>query len=110
MIKRAEDSVIEVYQHHGVAWARLRGDHLAERSWLDRFSSLLPAKASVLDVGCGSGLPIARELIRRGFDVTGIDSTPTMLALFERNLPGTPVYLADMRELALGQRFAGLLA
>ena len=35
---------------------------------------------------------------------------PTMLALFERNLPGAPVHLGDMRELSLGRRFAGLLA
>ncbi|MDV6332675.1 class I SAM-dependent methyltransferase [Asticcacaulis sp. 201] len=53
---------------------------------------------------------IASELIRRGFDVTGVGATPTMLALFQRNLPGVPAHLADMRELALGQRFAGLLA
>jgi len=110
MTERAEDSVIDVYQRHGSAWAKLRGDHLVEGSWLDRFCSLLPAKATVLDIGCGSGLPIARELIRRRFDVTGVDSTPTMLALFQRNMPDTPAHLADMRELALGQRFAGLLA
>jgi SAM-dependent methyltransferase len=64
----------------------------------------------VLDIGCGSGLPIARELIRRGFDVTGVDGTTTMLALFRHNLPDSTAHFADMRQLALGQRFAGLLA
>ncbi len=103
-------SVIDVYQRHGVAWAGLRGDALMEGSWLDRFCALLPAGAAVLDIGCGSGLPIARELIRRGFEVTGVDGTPTMIALFRSNLPGIPAYHADMRELALGRPFAGLLA
>ena len=103
-------SVIDVYQRHGAAWAKLRGDRLIETPWLDRFCALLPAEAAVLDVGCGTGLPIAAELIRRGFDVTGVDGTPAMLALFERNLPGIPAYLADMRQLALGRRFSGLLA
>ena len=106
----SDPSVIDVYQRHGAAWARLRGDHLTERAWLDRFCSLLPAGAAVLDIGCGSGLPIAREMIQRGFDVTGVDATPTMLALFRRNLPTVAAHLEDMRRLSLGRRFAGLLA
>lgn len=110
MTGNAAASVIDVYQRHGVAWARLRGDTLVEGSWLDRFCNLLPSGAAVLDIGCGSGLPMARELIRRGFDVTGVDGSPQMLALFGRNLPGIPAHLADMRQLALGRRFAGLLA
>lgn len=110
MTKRVEDTVIGVYQRHGEAWAKLRGDHLGEGAWLDRFCDLIPHQAAVLDIGCGSGLPIGRELIRRGFDLTGVDGTPTMLALFRRNLPGTPAHLQDMRELALGRRFEGLLA
>ncbi|NGM37993.1 MULTISPECIES: class I SAM-dependent DNA methyltransferase [Methylobacterium] len=110
MTDSPEASVIDVYQRHGAAWAELRGDTLVENAWLDRFCNLLPPGAAVLDVGCGSGLPIAGELIRRGFDVTGVDGTPTMLALFRRNLPGAPAHLADMRQLALGRRFAGLIA
>lgn len=110
MTGRIEASAIDVYQRHGAAWAKLRTDHLVEGAWLDRFCNLLPAGAAVLDIGCGSGLPIARELIRRGFDVTGVDGTPTMLALFRHNLPDTTAHLSDMRQLALGQRFAGLLA
>jgi predicted TPR repeat methyltransferase len=103
-------SVSEIYQRHGEAWANARSKELIESSWLDRFSALLPAGGTVLDLGCGSGLPIARELVRRGFDVTGVDSTPTMLSLFQRNLPDTPAYLMDMRQLALDRHFAGLLA
>jgi SAM-dependent methyltransferase len=103
-------SVIDVYQRHGTAWARLRRKNLVEKLWLDRFCALLRAGAAVLDIGCGSGLPIARELIRRGFDITGVDGTPTMLAQFQHNLPGVAAHLADMRQLFLERRFAGLLA
>ena len=99
-----------VYQRHGEAGAELRSDELIESSWLDRFSALLPTGGAVLDIGCGSGLPIGRELVRRGFDLTGVDGTPTMLSLFRRNLPDTPTHLMDMRQLALGRRFSGLLA
>jgi SAM-dependent methyltransferase len=64
----------------------------------------------VLDIGCGSGLPIAAELVRRGFEVTGVDGAREMLALFRRNLADLPAILADMRQLSLGRRFGGLLA
>ena len=103
-------SVIDVYQRHGEAWAKLRNNRLVERAWINRFCALIPSEGTVVDIGCGSGLPIAGELIERGFDVTGVDGTPTMIGLFKRNLPGVAVHLADMRELALGQRFQGLLA
>ncbi len=56
------DRVIEVYRRHGADWARDRGDRLIEGAWLDRFQALLPSDPSVLDLGCGSGRPIARRL------------------------------------------------
>lgn len=110
MASNTDVSVIDIYQRHGATWATLRSDHLTEGPWLDRFCALLAAEAAILDIGCGSGLPIAGELIRRGFDVTGIDGTPAMLALFQRNLPGVSAHLVDMRQLALGRCFSSLLA
>jgi len=103
-------TIIEVYQRHAEAWAELRSDELVESSWLDRFSAMLPAGRAVLNIGCSSGLRIGRELIRRGFDLDGVDDTPTMLSLFNRNLPNTPAHLMDMGQLALARRFSGLLA
>ena len=105
-----DECVIDAYQRHGASWANLRGNRLIEAAWLDRFCALLPAGAALLDIGCGSGLPIASELIRRGFDVTGVDGAQTMIALFQRNLPGVEAHLMDMRQLALSRRFSGLLA
>ncbi|MEG3163691.1 methyltransferase domain-containing protein [Sphingomonas sp. PB2P19] len=110
MVGGPNGSVLDVYQRHGAAWARQRSDRLVECRWLDCFCTLLPAGAAILDIGCGCGVPIARELVRRGFDVTGIDGAPAMVALFERNLPGVSVQCADMRELDLHRRFAGLIA
>ena len=110
MTEDAEHTVIQVYRRHGHFWTGLRGDRLAEGPWLDRFCGTLPAGAEILDIGCGSGLPIARELVRRGFVVTGLDGAPEMLNQFRRNLPGQSAVLGDMRALALRRRFAGLLA
>ena len=109
VVRETSLSVIDVYQRHGIAWAGLRGTDLVEAAWLDRFCELLPSDGAVLDIGCGSGLPLAGELVRRGHSVLGVDASPTMLALFRRNLPGVDAQQTDMRDLALGRRFSGLL-
>jgi SAM-dependent methyltransferase len=57
------DRIIEVYQRHAYAWARDRGNRLIEKVWLDRFRALVPVGGAVLDLGCGTGEPLARYLI-----------------------------------------------
>lgn len=109
-MRRASDDIIALYRRHWRAWADARGERLVEREWLDQFLQLLPAPATVLDLGCGSGLPIGRYLADRGVSVTGVDSAPEMTALFARNLPGHATRVSDMRGLDLGQRFNGLIA
>lgn len=103
-------SIVDLYRRHAVAWTTARGTRLIERSWLDRFCELLPKRASVLDIGCGSGIPVALHLIEQGHEVTGVDSAPEMIALFRENLPGQPSHVADMRRLDLGRHFDGLIA
>ena len=39
----------------------------------NRFAALIPSGGTILDIGCGSGEPIARHLIETGHAVTGID-------------------------------------
>ena len=104
------DRVIEVYRRHGAEWARERGDRLVEGAWLDRFQALLPHHASVLDLGCGSGRPIARSLIERGCKVTGVDAAAALIALCEQDCSSGDWHLADMRTLSLGRTFDGLIA
>ncbi len=84
------DRVVDLYRRHAQAWAAARGAKLRERGWIERFADLLAPSASVLDVGCGSGMPIARYLADQGHPVTGVDSSPEMIALFRPNLPGAP--------------------
>jgi SAM-dependent methyltransferase len=102
--------VIDLYRRHAKAWAAARGTMLRERAWIDRFANMLQPKATVLDIGCGSGEPIARHLVSRGHRVNGVDSSPEMIALFRDNLPDEAAEVADMRSLKLDREFGGLLA
>lgn len=54
------------------------------RSWA---RDNLPKSGSVLDVGCGSGVPITQALIEEGFEVFGVDASPTLLAAFRSRFP-----------------------
>jgi cyclopropane fatty-acyl-phospholipid synthase-like methyltransferase len=58
---------------------------LAAGEWL--IERLRPG-ARVLDVGCGTGVPTARQLADAGLDVTGIDVSAGMLELARREVPG----------------------
>ncbi|CAD5295304.1 Methyltransferase domain-containing protein [Bosea sp. 62] len=104
------DAVVSLYQRHAAAYDQQRGRKPMEARWLDRFLSLLPATAAVLDLGCGMGEPIARHLIERGCTVTGIDSSAPLIALCRERFQQQDWQVGDMRELALGRRFDGLIA
>lgn len=102
--------IVGLYERHARAWDGDRAKSLLERPWLDRFASLLPAGGSILDIGCGSGEPIARHLIGSGFAVTGADSSDGMIGMCRARFPEQTWVVSDMRRLALGRTFDGLLA
>jgi SAM-dependent methyltransferase len=106
----AADHVVDLYRRHAAAWTAARGTELTERAWIDRFAALLDAGATVLDIGCGSGEPIAVSLFSRGHHVVGVDSSPEMIDLFRANLPDEVAQVADMRSLRLDHAFGGLIA
>jgi SAM-dependent methyltransferase len=104
------DTIVPLYQRHAQAYDRLRGRGLFEKAWLDAFAALLPAGGRVLDIGCGMGEPIARDLIGRGFAVTGIDASPPLIAMARERFPQQSWIVADMRSLSLGRTVDGLIA
>lgn len=110
-MSKLADSIIGHYEKYALAWeADRRNGGWNDKVWHDRFVANLPAGADVLDLGCGGGDPVASHLHAQGLRVTGVDSSPTMISLCRRRLPGHEWIVADMRKLSLGRRFAGVLA
>ena len=106
-----DERIVGLYEENAAAWDEARGANAAlEKPWLDRFAALLPPGGAVLDIGCGSGRAIAADLIGRGFRLTGVDSSPSLIALCRERFPEQEWIVGDMRTLALGRRFGGLVA
>jgi SAM-dependent methyltransferase len=75
------------------------------------WSRMLPSSATVLDLGCGTGVPISQALIERGFNVYGVDSSPTMIATFRTRFPTVPVECAAAEDSDFfGRNFDGVVA
>lgn len=104
------DNIIGIYERHAEAFQQLRSTTLFERPWLDRFLNLLPENGSILDIGCGNGMPIAGYFVSQGFQVTGVDSSKPMIERCQQRFPQQRWALADMRTLALPVKFDGLIA
>jgi 2-polyprenyl-3-methyl-5-hydroxy-6-metoxy-1,4-benzoquinol methylase len=52
-----------------------------------RWSKTLPPAASILDLGCGHGVPISEALIAQGFQVFGLDASAKLIAAFRERFP-----------------------
>lgn len=77
------------------------------RSW----ARSLPRGAAIVDLGCGSGVPIAQALTRDGFAVFGIDASPTLVAAFRETLPHAEVACEAVEDSRLfGRTFDGAIA
>ena len=62
------------------------------------WSQSLPLGATVLDIGCGTGVPISEVLIKRGFKVYGVDASPSLVAAFRSRFPDSSVECATVQD------------
>jgi SAM-dependent methyltransferase len=62
-----------------------------------------PGARTLLDVACGTGAHL--EILRRWYEVEGVDLSPEMLEVARKRLSDVPLQIADMRNLDLGRKF-----
>jgi SAM-dependent methyltransferase len=104
------ERIITLYEENAAAWDEARGAVLKEQEWIDRFLAQVAPGGALLDLGCGSGRPVAAYLVERGYRVTGLDSSPSLIAMCRDRFPAEEWLVGDMRALDLGHRFDGILA
>ncbi len=68
------------------------------------FFSRFPANAKVLDVCCGSG-HVTAELVRRGYQVCGVDQSAALIDIARRKLPAARFFVQDVENLFIEDCF-----
>ena len=105
-MKARDDETIAFYAREAQAYTT-RGIE-AEHRHLQRFMATLPARGSVLELGCGAGQD-SEAMLAAGFDVTPTDGTPEIALAAERRL-GRPVKVLLFDEIAEVEAFDGVWA
>lgn len=101
------------YDDVAATYIRLRGPAgpgigcATVRAW----AKSLPPGASVLDLGCGSGLPLTQLLLAEGLSVYALDASPSLVHAFRQLFPATPVICEAVEESQFfGRMFDAILA
>lgn len=110
MSRMNKTKVYEVYEEIIDWFDNARTKSLMESEYLNLIVKTIPQEGSILDLGCGTGEPIAQFFIEKGFNVTGVDGSRKMIELCKKRFPGERWVVSDMREINLHQQFDAILA
>ena len=93
LVAQGYDAIAERY----TVWAQqVRAEERTHYTHL--LHELLPARATLLELGCGAGLPTTRTLAQHS-RVTGVDISAQQLARARRHVPTARFIQADMTRL-----------
>lgn len=96
------DLVREGYNKAAESYSFQR-DQFKTDKYLDQLIEQLRPRATILDIGCGSGIPIDRYLVNLKFQVIGIDISEKQIELAKNNVPDAVYAVKDMSELKEGE-------
>lgn len=103
--------VIDIYEDSAEFWSRERArSPFFEKKYMEWALAHLSAGDELLDLGCGSGFPIADFFLRNGIKVTGVDAASAMIKVVSEHYPAGKWQVADMRKLSLGRKFSAIIA
>jgi SAM-dependent methyltransferase len=96
LVRRGYDAISHAYRHDDGHTGRDSEQPSLYSTWIDELALLLAPNAAVLDLGCGAGVPAAKLLAEKGFDVLGIDISAVQIERARRLAPGARFEQADM--------------
>lgn len=74
-------------------------DRLKSSKYVQQLLKYLPKKSTILDLGCGAGVPVDDILIKAGHHVTGIDISAEQIKLARKNCRGGDFLVGDIQKL-----------
>jgi SAM-dependent methyltransferase len=77
------------------------------RAWARTFN----IGSLVLDLGCGTGIPVTKILLAAGLKAYAVDASPKMVEDFQQNFPDVPVTCESVeRSTFFNRTFDGIIA
>lgn len=102
---------LESYESIALRWNEHRIElSSAELRILSMLVDGLERESVILDLGCGTGRPVATHLAAAGFRICGVDQSPAMLALAQARLPAHRWIRAEIENFAFEPKFAAAIA
>ncbi|MFB5191378.1 class I SAM-dependent methyltransferase [Alicyclobacillus fastidiosus] len=107
-IRKNYDKIADFYEHGRSKTIGL--------NHVNQFLSFLPHHSnhlnppSVLDIGCGTGIPLTRHLVSYGARVTGLDISAKMLEKARQIIPEVTFIRSDITSCMINSNFDGVLA
>lgn len=97
MVERRAVTAAELFDAIGSGYEDAFGRPPVVERAVRELLSVLPPAARVLDIGSGTGRPVARDLVAAGCRVTGLDVSPVMIQLATAQVPNAEFVQADVR-------------
>lgn len=101
---KAYDEIIDWFDN-----ARTK-DLSLEQPYLIYAKEHLPKYAKILDLGCGTGEPIAKFFSDCGYSMMGVDASEKMIQLCRKRFPEHHWVINDMRKLQINEGFDLVIA
>jgi SAM-dependent methyltransferase len=102
LVRRGYDAISVAYRGDGGQAAASSAEDVGRYAgWAAELADLLPAGATVADLGCGIGLPGTRALTDHRLRVIGVDFSAVQLTRARRLVPAARLVQADMTALYL---------
>ncbi|MCP4633132.1 MAG: class I SAM-dependent methyltransferase [candidate division Zixibacteria bacterium] len=94
-VKEAYNKVSYVYREDSLE--PKSEDFLKYKSWTDELSYLVPEKSSILELGCGCGIPVTK-LLSEKYKVTGVDFSDVQIGRAKQLVPDADFICNDICE------------
>ncbi len=86
-------------------------ERLRSGKYVQDFLKLLPKNSTVLDLGCGAGVPVDDVIIKAGHQVVGIDISKSQIELARKKCPKGQYIIQDISKLTMNEyEVAGIVS
>lgn len=104
------DELAQQYNQIAAKYEQARSASSFGLDYVKRFIALLPVHPTVLEIGCGPGVPVTKQLVVGGANLLAIDISENMIERAMINVPEAAYQKADITKWEAMTQFDGIIA